>query len=65
MNAASRSAHSDESMSTTCTPHSRSHSIPPWNVLDSPTTTVPMPNCRINPEQYQHGARVVAMVVSR
>ena len=38
---------------------------PPWNVRDSPTTTVPIPNWRTSPLQYQHGASVVTMTVSR
>src|SRR3546814_3814449 len=45
--------------SITLTPFSRSHSIPPSKFTDSPTTTVPMLNCRTRPLQYQHGASVV------
>src|SRR3546814_1606106 len=41
--------------STTLTPFSRSHAIPPSKFTDSPTTTVPMLNCRTRPLQYQHG----------
>ena len=33
--------------------------MPPVNVCDSPTTTTGMPNWRISPLQYQHGASVV------
>src|SRR5215211_6439043 len=65
MNDPSRSAHSSESRSTTCTPDSRSHSMPPLNVRDSPTMTAPIPNWRMSPLQYQQGASVVEMVVSR
>ena len=39
--------------------------MPPRNVRDSPTTTVPIPNWRIRPLQNQHGASVVEMTVSR
>jgi hypothetical protein len=46
-------------------PISRSQSAPPWNVRDSPTTTVPIPNWRISPLQYQQGESVVTIVVSR
>src|SRR5215472_5928212 len=49
----------------TLMPFSRSQSIPPWKFTDSPTTTVPLPNWRINPLQYQQGASVVAMILSR
>ena len=49
----------------TCTPRSRSQSMPPWKVRDSPTTTVPMRNCTTRPLQYQQGASVVTMMVSR
>ena len=65
MNDRSSSAHSPESRSTTWTPDSRSQSIPPRNVRDSPTTTAPIPNWRIRPLQNQHGASVVEMTVSR
>ena len=57
--------HASESRSITVTPFSRSQSTPPWNVCDSPTTTVPIPNWRTSPLQYQHGASVVTMIVSR
>jgi hypothetical protein len=40
----------------TATPCSRSHSIPPWKVSDSPTTTVPIWNWRTRPLQYQQAA---------
>src|SRR5690606_6342331 len=50
--------------STTLTPFSRSQSMPPSKFTDSPTTTVPMLNCRTRPLQYQQGARVVTMMVS-
>src|SRR3981189_217331 len=58
MKVVSRSTQSDESRSMTSTPRSRNQSIPPWNVRDSPTTTLPIRNCTINPQQYQHGANV-------
>jgi hypothetical protein len=38
---------------------------PTAKVHGLPTTTVAIPNWRINPLQYQHGARVVAMILSR
>jgi hypothetical protein len=47
------------------TPFSRSQSIPPAKLTDSPTTTVPMPNCRTRPLQYQQGESVVTMTLSR
>ena len=46
------------------TPNSRSHSTPPLKLNDSPKTTVPILNCRIRPLQYQHGARVVTIILS-
>ena len=49
----------------TAIPFSTSQSIPPRKFTDSPTTTVPIPNWRIKPLQYQHGARVVTMILSR
>ena len=39
--------------------------MPPWKVRDSPTTTVPILNCTTRPLQYQQGASVVTMMVSR
>src|ERR1700729_2591221 len=65
INPASSDLHSAESRSTTSTPFSRSQSSPPWNVSLSPTITRLNPNCRISPEQYQHGASVVTIVISR
>ena len=53
------------SSSTTLTPASRSQPTPPAKLTDSPTTTVPMLNWRTSPLQYQQGARVVTMIVSR
>src|SRR5260370_3127806 len=57
--------HSFEWASNTSVPFSRSQSMPPRKFTDSPTTTVPMPNWRIRPLQYQHGASVVTMILSR
>ena len=39
--------------------------MPPWKVRDSPTITVPIRNCTTSPLQYQQGASVVTMMVSR
>ena len=57
--------HSGSARSTTSTPCPRSHSWPPQKLADSPITTVPMPNWRTSPLQYQHGDSVVTMIVSR
>ena len=54
-----------ESRSMISTPSSRSQSIPPWKVRDSPTTTRGIANWRIRPLQYQQGASVVTIVVPR
>src|SRR5271157_1146440 len=51
-----------ESRSITFTPSERSQSRPPWKLRLSPATTVPKPNCRISPLQYEHGARVVTIM---
>ena len=53
------------SSTTTWVPFSRSQSTPPAKFTASPTTTVPMLNCRTSPLQYQQGANVVTMMVSR
>ena len=50
---------SGELRSMMVTPCSRSQSRPPGKLTDSPTTTVPMPNWRTRPLQYQQGASVV------
>jgi hypothetical protein len=65
MKPARSSTHSFESRSTTSTPHCRSQSIPPEKLTDSPTTTLGIPNWRTSPLQYQHGASVVTITVSR
>src|SRR5579859_3508749 len=57
--------HSLDARSITLIPFSCSQSIPPRKFTDSPTITVAIPNCRINPLQYQHGASVVTMILSR
>jgi len=54
-------AHSEESRSKTRTPSERSHSMPPWKLRLSPTTSEPKPSCRTSPLQYQHGASVVTI----
>src|SRR6266480_7716191 len=46
---ASICAHSLECRSMTAIPFSTSQSIPPRKFTDSPTTTVPIPNWRIDP----------------
>ena len=51
------SRHSRLSRSITFTPFSRSQSRPPAKVWLSPTTSVPILNCRTRPLQYQQGAR--------
>src|SRR5580700_9509726 len=65
INPVSRSEHSCESRSITFTPSDFSHSTPPEKFLLSPTTSVRIPNCRINPLQYQQGASVVTIILSR
>src|SRR5690606_4000429 len=55
--------HPGSARSTTSTPFARSQSWPPWKFTDSPITTVPMPNWRTSPLQYQHGESVVTMMV--
>ena len=49
MNPSSSSRHARSSKSITSTPFSRSQSSPPANVRLSPTTSVPIRNCRTNP----------------
>src|SRR3954454_12704308 len=65
MNQRSSCSHCSDSRSTTSTPDSRSQSIPPAKLTDSPTTTLGMPNWRTSPLQYQQGASVVTITVSR
>ncbi len=65
MNPAISAAQRSSSSTVTRTPCSASQSCPPWNVRASPTSIAPMSNWRTNPEQYQHGDRVVTMIVSR
>src|ERR1044072_6808391 len=49
--------HSSSCRPTTLTPFSRSQSMPPPKLTDSPTTTVPMLNCRTMALQYHKRGR--------
>jgi len=44
---------------------SRSQLMPPSKLTDSPTTTLPIPNWRTSPLQYQQRASVVTITVPR
>ena len=65
MKAVIRSTHAASSSTSTSTPCSASQSWPPEKVRASPITTREMPNWRTSPLQYQHGERVVTIVVPR
>jgi hypothetical protein len=61
----SRSEHSCESRSITSTPSDLSHATRPEKFRFPHITTVRIPNWRINPLQYQQGASVVTITLSR
>jgi hypothetical protein len=60
----SMSTHSASSSRTTRQPCWATQSWPPTKLVDSPITTVPIPNWRSRPLQYQQGDKVVTMTQS-
>ena len=56
--------HSGSSTSTTRQPCSATQVWPPSKLRASPITTVPIPNWRRSPLQYQQGESVVTMTQS-